>query len=412
MGGTLTKNISYTFDANGNRTQRYDSIAPSTTNYTYDQADRLTSAGMYAYAYNGDGLRMSKSSLQTTQYTWDIGVEAGLPLLLQDKTGSYIYGPGGMLLEDVVGTSSTDVYYYHGDRQGSVRALTSSTGAVSNTYTYDAYGKTLTSTGSVSNPFKYTGEYTDQESGFIYLRARYYDPESQQFLTVDPALAWTEEAYAYVSGNPINLRDPWGLDGCGMFPNFFDANSCVRKGLDTEAGKWVAGVGVVAAGGVVIICIASGVCEVAAAGAAVVGGAEAGVAAEGGIEESVERGAEEGETCATTYVYRGVHADHPEIEAARRGSAIPGDINGIVTPDEHNMGMGAQAESPFTSWTTDFYVARFHAIGRGPGGVILRVPFGDPPPGATWRWVESPDTFQEAEILLWGVRHGAEVLSP
>ena len=161
-----------------------------------------------------------------------------------------------------------------------MRALTSSTGAVSNTYTYDAYGKTLTSTGSVYNPFKYTGEYTDAESGFVYLRARYYDPESQQFLSVDPALAWTEEAYAYVGGNPTNLRDPWGLDGCGWFPNFFDANSCVRKGLDTEAGKWVAGVGVVAAGGVVIICIASGVCEVAAAGAAVVGGAEAGVVAE------------------------------------------------------------------------------------------------------------------------------------
>ena len=61
------------------------------------------------------------------------------------------------------------------------------------------------------NPFKYTGEYTDAESGFVYLRARYYDPESQQFLTVDPALAWTEEAYAYVGGSPTNFRDPLGL---------------------------------------------------------------------------------------------------------------------------------------------------------------------------------------------------------
>ena len=78
------------------------------------------------------------------------------------------------------------------------------------TYTYDDYGKTLTSTGSVYNPFKYTGEYTDAESGFVYLRTRYYDPESQQFLTVDPALAWTEQAYAYVGGSPINFRDPSG----------------------------------------------------------------------------------------------------------------------------------------------------------------------------------------------------------
>jgi RHS repeat-associated protein len=130
---------------------------------------------------------MSKNHSPTiTRYTWDAGLEAGLPLLLQDNDGSYIYGPGGMLLEDVVGTSSTDVYYYHTDRLGSVRALTSSTGAVSKTYTYtyDAYGKTLTSTGSVYNPFKYTGEYTDAESGFIYVRARPYYLQSQQFLTV------------------------------------------------------------------------------------------------------------------------------------------------------------------------------------------------------------------------------------
>ncbi len=40
-----------------------------------------------------------------------------------------MYRPGGMLLEDVVGTSGSNVYYFHSDRQGSVRALTSSKGA-------------------------------------------------------------------------------------------------------------------------------------------------------------------------------------------------------------------------------------------------------------------------------------------
>ena len=102
---------------------------------------------------------------------------------------------------------------YHQDRLGSVRALTtaSSSPAVVNTYTYDAYGKTLSASETVANPFRYTGEYTDAESGFIYLRARYYDPETQQFLTVDPALAWTEQAYAYVGGSPTNFVDPLGL---------------------------------------------------------------------------------------------------------------------------------------------------------------------------------------------------------
>jgi len=43
-----------------------------------------------------------------------------------------------MLLEDVVGTSSTPVHYCHGAQQGSVRALASSIGSIANTYTCDA----------------------------------------------------------------------------------------------------------------------------------------------------------------------------------------------------------------------------------------------------------------------------------
>jgi RHS repeat-associated protein len=79
------------------------------------------------------------------------------------------------------------------------------------TYEYDAYGRLLSSTGSVYNPFGYTGEYTDSESGLVYLRARYYDPATQQFLTVDPLLSSTEQAYAYVGGSPVNATDPSGL---------------------------------------------------------------------------------------------------------------------------------------------------------------------------------------------------------
>ena len=45
-----------------------------------------------------------------------------------------------------------------------------------NTYTYDAYGARTSSSETVGNPFGYAGEYRDNESGFAYLRARYYDP--------------------------------------------------------------------------------------------------------------------------------------------------------------------------------------------------------------------------------------------
>jgi RHS repeat-associated protein len=214
-GGTTTKSLSYTFDNDGNRTERKDSIAGTTTDYSYDQANRLkliSGATNAAYAYNGDGLRMDKAANFTGYvYSWDVGVQAGLPLVLQDNVGSYIYGPGGMLVEEVMPGSPDAPYYYHTDQLGSVRDLTNGSGTIVDTYTYDAYGKTLTTTGSVYNPFGYTGEYTDAETGFLYLRARYYDPESQQFLTVDPALAWTQQAYAYALGSPTNATDPSGL---------------------------------------------------------------------------------------------------------------------------------------------------------------------------------------------------------
>jgi hypothetical protein len=44
-----------------------------------------------------------------------------------------------------------------------------------------------------------------------YLRARYYDPSTGQFLSRDPAVATTRHPYTYVYDNPLNLTDPTGL---------------------------------------------------------------------------------------------------------------------------------------------------------------------------------------------------------
>jgi RHS repeat-associated protein len=60
--------------------------------------------------------------------------------------------------------------------------------------------------------FGYAGEYTDG-TGLIYLRARYYDPGTAQFLSVDPLIDLTQDAYGYASGNPLQLVDPLGLWG-------------------------------------------------------------------------------------------------------------------------------------------------------------------------------------------------------
>ncbi len=99
-----------------------------------------------------------------------------------------------------------------------MRALSDANGARQATYQYDAYGATTASTGSLTNPFRYAGGYRDAESGLYYLQARYYDPSTQQFLSVDPLLAVTGQAYNYVAGSPTNATDPSGKCIGPLFP--------------------------------------------------------------------------------------------------------------------------------------------------------------------------------------------------
>ena len=78
-------------------------------------------------------------------------------------------------------------------------------------YEYDIWGnQTQEATNTFDNPFRYCSEYMDEESGLIYLRARYYDSNTGRFTQEDSArdgLNW----YAYVGNNPIQYTVPTGL---------------------------------------------------------------------------------------------------------------------------------------------------------------------------------------------------------
>ncbi len=83
-------------------------------------------------------------------------------------------------------------------------------GAAAGTYDYDAFGKETSATGAADNPYRYCGEYFDNETGLIYLRNRYYSPKLGRFISEDPAksgMNW----YVYCENNPIKYSDPWGL---------------------------------------------------------------------------------------------------------------------------------------------------------------------------------------------------------
>jgi RHS repeat-associated protein len=52
---------------------------------------------------------------------------------------------------------------------------------------------------------------TDTETGFLYLRARCYDPPAAQFISRDPITSLTGEPYGYADNDPLNGTDPTGL---------------------------------------------------------------------------------------------------------------------------------------------------------------------------------------------------------
>ena len=219
--GSAEAPASFGYDEDGNRTSATPEGGSATT-YTYDQADRLatlTAPGVrrQTYVYDGDGLRMSRSQIGLTKrYAWER--DGALPLLLADDVDRYVYGPGGMVLEQV--DEAEAVTYLHHDALGSTRLLTEASGAATATFSYDPYGSLTGSTGTARTPFGFAGEYTDAESGMQYLRARYYEPATGQFITRDPLTSATGQPYGYAGGSPLAYTDPSGL-----LPGFGDIAS-------------------------------------------------------------------------------------------------------------------------------------------------------------------------------------------
>jgi len=199
----------YSYNELGQRSVVTPPSGPTLT-LDYDQAGNLASytngTSTTTYGYNGDGLRMSKKSgKSTTDFAWDLS--GSEPVLLAAGKTDYLTGPDGLPVEQITG--KTALWYQH-DQLGSTRLLTDTSGTVKASYDYGPYGATTASSGTASTSLLFAGQYQDAGSGLYYLQARYYDPATGQFLTVDPAVSGTQAPYRYASDNPVNLTDPTG----------------------------------------------------------------------------------------------------------------------------------------------------------------------------------------------------------
>ena len=220
---------SFTFDKEGERTKETPGSGPATT-YKYDQAGDLatierveegeTPAIAESFGYGGTGLLASRTvGPSTAHFVWDLSESP--ELLLSDGEDSYVYGPGGLAVESI---SAGEVpTYLHHDQLGSTRILTNSYGEVAGTFTYGAYGGLSGHTGTATTALGYAGQYTLAPSGLQYLRARFYDPGTAQFMTRDPIESITRSPYGYAKQNPVGRIDPSGLCGVSSVGDFLES---------------------------------------------------------------------------------------------------------------------------------------------------------------------------------------------
>ncbi len=203
----------YSYNADGERLQGAQG-GSTIASATWNGAGLLTSyddsaANMSAATYDGNGLLATATSGAGTQnLTWTAAGD--LPTLLMDSDNAYIYATGSAPAEQVNLTTGA-ITYLVADSLGSVRGTVNSSGSLTATTSYDAWGNPASSGGLTSaTPFGYAGAYTEP-TGLIYLINRYYDPETGQFISVDPDVSQTLQPYAYVDDNPVSTIDPQGL---------------------------------------------------------------------------------------------------------------------------------------------------------------------------------------------------------
>ena len=88
---------------------------------------------------------------------------------------------------------------------------------VTDSFSYGPYGELNNHTGSSTTPFQYNGQFGVQTdpNGLLYMRARYYNPAIQRFISQDTLLGDLDPGislnrFAYANGDPIDGIDPTG----------------------------------------------------------------------------------------------------------------------------------------------------------------------------------------------------------
>ncbi|MFF5340151.1 DNRLRE domain-containing protein [Streptomyces althioticus] len=238
VDGTVTD---YTWDAAGNRTGAGGATA------TFDERNRLQTAGEMTYMYSARGTRTGSSdangshtfafdalgrmvSADGTAYGYDalgrLVRQGDETLTYADQSNNPVAAVGGLVFRDpsggalssadADGTNATALLSgLHDDVTGS---FDPATGAVSGSTGYSPFGE-VTARSGTAGVLGYQGEYTDPATGQVNMHARWYDPatggfSSRDSWTLNPVPSVNANRYGYGNGDPLVNTDPSGHAPC------------------------------------------------------------------------------------------------------------------------------------------------------------------------------------------------------
>ena len=205
------------------------------TEYRYDPLGRRTAkirnGETTVYHWQEDTLAIESTNGQNTHYLFEPGTfeplaqfQTASPIGIEreDKPAEpYSYDPETDPLLKIPpepqgqSEAQPELVYYQLDHLGTPIAAHNAKGEAVWTAEYEAWGRIRQETVSdglkVNIPFRFQGQYYDEESGLHYNRFRYYYPEIGRFVSQDPiGLKGGENLYAYVN-NPNQWVDILGL---------------------------------------------------------------------------------------------------------------------------------------------------------------------------------------------------------